>query len=99
MSPILPIGTVVYLKEGSQKLMILNRGCSLKHEGKQVFFDYSASLYPMGMIPDKLFYFNQDDIDKVVFEGYRDEEEERFIELYQQWLNDNKHLLTRGKTH
>ena len=27
---ILPIGTIVYLKEGSQKLMILNRGVTIE---------------------------------------------------------------------
>lgn len=99
MSQILPIGTILYLKEGSQKLMILNRGCTLNHEGESLFFDYSASLYPVGFSPEKLFYFNSDDIDRVVFEGYRDEEEERFIELYEKWVSQNEQNLKRGNTH
>ena len=34
---ILPIGTIVYLKEGSQKLMILNRGVTIDQNGESVF--------------------------------------------------------------
>ncbi|EGP5066298.1 DUF4176 domain-containing protein, partial [Enterococcus faecium] len=29
-----------------------------------------------------------ENIDKVVFKGYSDEEEERFLEIYQEWKND-----------
>lgn len=38
------------------------------------------------MNPEQVFYFNDENIDKVVFEGYRDGEEIRFEELYSQWL-------------
>lgn len=44
----LPIGRVVYLQEGNQKLMIISRGVIVKEEGENVLFDYSASLYPLG---------------------------------------------------
>ena len=52
---ILPIGTIVYLKEGSQKLMILNRGVTIEQNGESVLFDYSAAFYPMGLNPEQLF--------------------------------------------
>lgn len=99
MKEIIPIGSIVYLKNGSQKLMILNRGCKLQQNDEEVFFDYSAAIYPLGMNPEKIYYFNQEDIDKVVFEGYRDEDEERFVELYNKWKDANKTLLKMGKTH
>ena len=62
---ILPIGTIVYLKEGSQKLMILNRGVTIDQNGESVLFDYSAAFYPIGLNPEQLFYFNREDVDKL----------------------------------
>ena len=43
---ILPIGSVVYLKEGNQKIMILNRGAVVEQDDTQVYFDYTGALYP-----------------------------------------------------
>ena len=95
---ILPIGTIVYLKEGSQKLMILNRGVTIDQNGESVLFDYSAAFYPMGLNPEQLFYFNRDDVDKVVYKGYTDEEEERFAEIYQSLLDENAKTIKRSVT-
>ena len=53
---ILPIGTIVYLKEGSQKLMILNRGVTIDQNGESVLFDYSAAFYPFKTSIPYLFY-------------------------------------------
>ena len=95
---ILPIGTIVYLKEGSQKLMNLNRGVTIEQNGESVLFDYSAAFYPMGLNPEQLFYFNREDVDRIVFKGYSDEEEGRFVELYLQWLEENKEKVVKGRT-
>ena len=95
---ILPIGTIVYLKEGSQQLMILNGGVSIEQNGESVLFDYSAAFYPMGLNPEQLFYFNREDVDRIVFKGYSDEEEDRFVELYLQWLEENKEKVVKGRT-
>lgn len=89
MLNILPIGSIVYLKDGSQKLMILNRGVTINQNGEDVLFDYSASFYPIGLNPKQIFYFNQEDIDQVIFEGDSDCDEKRFAELYKKWLSEN----------
>ncbi|WP_018380978.1 DUF4176 domain-containing protein, partial [Streptococcus thoraltensis] len=34
----LPIGSIVYLKEGSRKLMVLNRGALLEQSGEKLLF-------------------------------------------------------------
>lgn len=94
---VLPIGSIVYLKEGSRKLMVLNRGVTIIQNNEDVLFDYSAAIYPIGLNPEQLFYFNQEDIDRVVFRGYSDEDEERFVELYEKWLSENKSQLIKGK--
>lgn len=96
----LPIGSIVYLKEGTSKLMILNRGPVLPpEEGEEqgIMYDYSACMYPQGLDPSNVFFFNHENIDKVVFEGYRDEEEERFQELYKNWLDTNQTSIKKGK--
>lgn len=98
MENILPIGSIVYLKEGNQKLMVLNRGVTIEQDGESVLFDYSAAMYPMGMNPEQLFYFNQEDVDRVVFQGYSDIDEERFVQLYQNWLIENESTIKKGRT-
>ena len=46
----------------------------------------------------QLFYFNREDVDKVVYPGYSDEEEERFAEIYQRWLDENSETIKKGVT-
>ena len=44
-------------------------------------WDYLACLYPEGNINEEFMYlFNHDQIDKVYYLGYEDEEEKRFVE-------------------
>lgn len=82
-----PLGTVVYLQEGTQKIMIVGRGVIYKdeEENTEVFVDYMGCIYPTGINPDNTIFFNEENIDRVVFEGLRDEDEERFLEVYDQW--------------
>lgn len=82
-----PLGTVVYLKEGTEKLMIVGRGVIYQDQetDSETFVDYMGCLYPVGINPNNTIFFNQDNIDKVVFEGFIDEEEERFVEIYKNW--------------
>lgn len=95
---ILPIGTIVYLAEGNQKICILNRGAVIEQHGQEVYFDYTGALYPNGLDPEQVYYFNREDIDEVVWEGYRDSEEERFINLYDKWITSNEGKIPKGKT-
>ncbi|AYG00458.1 DUF4176 domain-containing protein [Lactococcus allomyrinae] len=88
----LSIGSIVYLKDGTRKLMILNRGPLIESEAGTQMFDYSGCTYPSGLEPEQVFYFNDENIDKVVFEGYHDEEEERFQEIYQSWKKENPNI-------
>ncbi|WP_041544509.1 DUF4176 domain-containing protein [Oceanobacillus iheyensis] len=94
----LPIGTIVYLKEGTSKLMILNRAPILPSENEEqkgVMYDYSGCIYPQGLDPNNVLYFNEEYIDKVVSEGYKDEEE-RFQEIYDNWMKENGNTFERG---
>ena len=93
----LPIGSIVYLKKGTNKLMILNRGPIIEQNGEQTLFDYSGCFYPQGIDPENVFYFNEENIDEVVFEGFKDNDEDRFQKLFNDWKEKNQDSYVKGK--
>ncbi|MCJ0930442.1 DUF4176 domain-containing protein [Virgibacillus halodenitrificans] len=88
----LPNGTVVLLKGGNKKLMIYGRKQLLVQEedienetDDLSMYDYLGVLYPEGYIDQEHSYvFNHADISEVIFEGYKNEEEEAFQEVLKQ---------------
>lgn len=79
MDKYLPIGSVVLLKNGRKKIMIYGRKQMHVETGEE--WDYLACLYPEGNINEEFMYlFNHDQIDKVYYLGYEDEEEKIFVE-------------------
>lgn len=78
MKKYLPIGSVVLLKNGTKKVMIYGRKQIATESGK--IFDYVACFYPEGNVSDDYtFLFDHENIDKVIFEGYSDEEDKKFV--------------------
>ncbi|MGN0292252.1 MAG: DUF4176 domain-containing protein [Lachnospiraceae bacterium] len=84
MNNILPIGSIVKLKNGERKLMIINRAPLYNNEGTLGYFEYSACLYPNGHVDQNVFFFNEENIEEVLFEGFCDEEEEEFQIAYEE---------------
>ena len=84
---LLPLGSIVYLEEGTQKLVIVGRGAIFEDPGtkEQVFADYMGVLYPAGLQTNSTLFFQHENIDEVVFEGYHDDEEDRFLKVYHEW--------------
>ncbi|MDN6690434.1 MAG: DUF4176 domain-containing protein, partial [Lactococcus sp.] len=82
---LLPLGSIVYLKEATAKLMVVGRGASFDNGEGQVFSDYVGVVYPNGIDPEDALFFNHQDVDKLIFTGYSDEEEERYLEVYDAW--------------
>ncbi|MBS4189645.1 DUF4176 domain-containing protein [Bacillus sp. FJAT-49705] len=77
---LLPIGSVVILKEGTKKLLIYGRKQLLLKEDGPKMYDYVSCFYPEGHInADYTFVFNQADIHEVIFKGYVDEDESKFV--------------------
>ncbi|KAF1307976.1 DUF4176 domain-containing protein [Streptococcus sanguinis] len=76
MSKLLPIGSVVQLKNGQVKIMIINRCPLYDNKGEIGYLDYSGCVYPFGMTDNQACFFNNEDIEKVWFEGYIDKSEE-----------------------
>lgn len=92
MKSLLPIGSVVLLKDSNKRIMIYGR---LQYEtGTETMYDYVACYYPEGNIgPDKSFLFNHDDIERIYFIGFQDIEEFAF----QKMLQENLESLQQGK--
>jgi len=82
----LTIGSVVLLKGGEQKLMIIGRKPVLeKNNDEKVYMDYVGCVYPIGILEDEVYYFNEDDIKEVIFEGYQGEEETEVRHFIEEW--------------
>lgn len=92
----IPLGSVVLLKGGVQKLIIIARGINTKQDGQIVFFDYGAVLYPEGLTGDRMAYFNHDAISRILFSGYDDEENKNCAENINRYLAANPNVKRGG---
>jgi len=78
MRDYLPIGTVVILNDGEKTIMIYGRRQT--HTDTNVEYDYVACLYPEGNLNEDFTYlFNHDQIQEVLFTGFVNDDERRFL--------------------
>lgn len=76
----LPVGTVVLLKGGKKRAMITGF-CSVAQENQEKIYDYSGCVYPEGYLSsNQVCLFDHDQIEKIFFLGFEDEEEVQFKE-------------------
>ena len=76
---ILPIGSVLMLKNSTHRVMITGYAQRKINEPEKVF-DYAGCAFPEGVIgPDKTFLFNPDQIETLHALGYVDGEGQAFI--------------------
>ena len=79
MKDLLPIGSVVLLKEATKKLVII--GVQQVNAEQNKMYDYLAVPYPEGYLgSDNNYLFNQGDINDIIFRGYTNPERDIFIE-------------------
>lgn len=77
-SKYLPLGTVVLLKGGEKKLMIIGFSV-VGEEDQNKMYDYLGCIYPEGVLSSsKNLLFNNDQIEKIVSYGFYDEEDADF---------------------
>ena len=88
----LPMGSIVILNGASHKLMITSRAILVQNGDEQVFFDYAGVPHPEGLVGDQVFYFNNDGIGKVEFEGYRNEEDDTFDANVHTFIDNNPEI-------
>lgn len=95
---LLPLGSVVLLKDAESLVMIISRLVATNESDS--IFDYSACLYPEGIVDmNSLVFFNRGDIERVYFIGFQDSEElelqERFSQLGELYVNENGEIVER----
>lgn len=76
----LPIGSVVRLSGGTKNVMIYGRRQRSLADNRE--YDYISCLYPEGNISEEHMYlFNHEQIERVFFMGYQDDEEIAFARV------------------
>lgn len=84
---LLPIGSVVSLNFKKETPFVI-LGYSPEIDGAS--FDYSASVLPIGLVLNgAIIGFNRSQIDKVIFEGYRDQKFELLSDLKETLANES----------
>ena len=79
MKDLLPIGSVVMLKEATKALMIVG---TMQQDEAGNKYDYISVIFPEGYINSETFFlFNNEDIVDVKFIGYINAESQTYAEL------------------
>lgn len=102
----LPIGTIVLLKGGKKRAMITGF-CSVAQDNQDKIFDYSGCVYPEGYLSsNQVCLFDHDQIEKIFYLGYEDEEEKAFktklnqiVSQIEREHNADKIATTPSNTH
>ena len=85
----LPVGSVVLLKEATRPVVVI--GFAVVEEGSKDIWDYLGCAYPIGVVdPTKNLLFQREQIDKVLFTGYTDEEGKKFLTQLTESVKDIK---------
>ncbi|WP_373778594.1 DUF4176 domain-containing protein [Glaesserella sp.] len=85
---LLPIGSIIQLHGADEgyKMMIINRVIPVNYKGEEGYFEYLGCPHVIGATGDNRFYFNTEDIKKVYFKGYIDNDEVEAQLRYQEFL-------------
>ena len=91
MKKLYPIGTVVLLK-GANKRIMINGFLTIDGNDPNKVYDYNGVMYPEGCISsDQTLLFDHEQIDKVYWIGYSDQENVEFMQrLNEAWEEQKK---------
>ncbi len=83
----LPIGSIVMLDGGTKPVMI-NGYCAVTTALKDKVFDYRGCPFPEGIIDSSgVALFDDEQISKVVYEGFKNDEAKEFIHKLETIVN------------
>lgn len=86
---VLPLGSVVLLKDAKRYLVVM--GYLIIEEGTNKVWDYMGCAYPIGAISsDAILTFDTNQIEKVIFKGFSDEDGENFRKKVSYHIGDEK---------
>lgn len=87
---LLPIGSVVHLKDTSKDLMVVGV-CQRDALQPDLEYDYLGVLFPQGFVgTGSQFFFNADAIEAVVFTGCQNDSWKRFLGELSEHYNEQK---------
>lgn len=90
---LLPIGSIVMLKDIEEKVMIVGHYAPVEHDDNFDMCDYSGCIYPEGTSKtDNVFGFDEDNIEKVIYIGYEENNEEE-VEIVSAVNNIFKNII------
>lgn len=95
---LLPIGSVVLLKNAQKKIVIMGL-LQTKHteNGRNITYDYMGVPYPEGYMGRETgLLFNHENVQEVVFTGFVNEERETFIKVIQQILDHTEKIVSEA---
>ena len=85
---LLPIGTVVLLKNAEKKVMVFGIK-QTSTDGEEEEYDYIGVMYPEGYLGGEYqFLFNHEDIGTIIYTGYEDDERKNFIDKLSQYYKE-----------
>ena len=85
----LPLGSIVLLKDATRYVVVI--GYAVSEENSNEIWDYLGCAYPIGVIsPNKNLLFNKDQIEKVIFNGYTDDEGTKFLDTLEESVDKIK---------
>ncbi len=91
---ILPVGSIVTLNimknDNQEAKFIIQRRFVINPNNKNEYFEYELMLYPGGTKDGKLILINNEQISNVIFEGYSDELDVKFIKATYELLDRNE---------
>ncbi|SDB39816.1 hypothetical protein SAMN02910298_01938 [Pseudobutyrivibrio sp. YE44] len=86
---LLPIGSVIWLRNAEHALMIFGVKQQNMDTGEE--YDYIGVLYPEGnMGTESQFIFMHKDIEKVLFRGFEDENRSQFIDKLSEFYSNQE---------
>lgn len=78
MKNLLPLGSIVLIDES--QYMLIGYLPEKKDENNKVY-DYIAIEFPIGYYKEKLYYFNKEDINALIFIGFQNRQSNDFRKL------------------
>lgn len=89
MKSLLPLGTVVLLKDMDKRVMIYGR--FQQEKATETAFDYVGCFYPEGLQDSsEVMLFNHEDVELLFFIGFQDPEEFAYREKIVEYFNNEK---------
>lgn len=61
-------------------MLLIGRALLVENEGAREYYDYSFCLYPEGMLGDAVIYSNHENVDRIHFRGFEDEENAQVLD-------------------